>query len=320
MTAPGTLYICATPIGNLSDLSPRVLETLKKVGLIAAEDTRQTMKILNKFGIKTPLISYWQHNERPRTAELIAKLQAGTDIALTSDAGTPGISDPGYFLIREAAAAGFNIVPLPGPSAFLLALVASGMPAEEFVFIGFLPSAKSDRLKKLQGLVSETRTMVLYEAPHRLVKTLADLLAVLGDRPICSGRELTKKFETIQRGLISDLIKGYQAQKPRGEFTLVLAGRDWQYADDAAGPWQNIYQPGLALLTGPRRASRGDEITDLTPDQKDLAIKLAKALAPHLPAAQAAKLVADITGLERDKAYQAVLEQKQLVAKNQDLS
>ena len=221
----GTLYIVATPIGNLEDLTMRAMRVLKTVDWIAAEDTRHTGKLLQHVQSNVPQISYHEHNRTQRSPELVAKLQAGQAIALVSDAGMPGISDPGYELVRACAAANIPVVPIPGACAVVTALSASGLPSERFVFEGFLPAKGPMRRDRLQALVPETRTLVLYESPHRLQQTLADLAAVLGgDRPITLARELTKLHEEFWRGTIQDAQAEFQGRSPQGEFTLVIAG------------------------------------------------------------------------------------------------
>lgn len=218
----GLLYVVSTPIGNLEDVTLRALRVLREVDLIAAEDTRRTAKLLNHYGIRTPLTSYHQHNERRRLPVLAEKLKSGARIALVSDAGTPGISDPGVRLVRAALEAGATVQPVPGPSAVLAALVVSGFSTDEFSFVGYPPRRSSDRKGWLSRLASDPRTLILFEAPHRIQATLADILEVLGDRPIVLARELTKLHEEIHRGRVSDVIR--QLGRPRGEYTIVLAG------------------------------------------------------------------------------------------------
>ena len=235
----GTLFICATPIGNLQDITLRVLEVLKDVDVIAAEDTRTTAKLLNHYGIKTPCISYHRHNEKARSEFLIARLLEGENVALVSDAGTPGISDPGSIVIAAAIEAGINVVSLPGPTACIAALVASGLPSDRFVFEGFLPRNRKQRRERLEDLASDPRTLVFYEAPHRLQESLEDFLSVLGDRRMVIIRELTKKFEEIVRGNISELTAQTTHHEARGEYVLVVEGytglpigedkNDWKY-------------------------------------------------------------------------------------------
>ncbi|HEY3363815.1 MAG TPA: 16S rRNA (cytidine(1402)-2'-O)-methyltransferase [Symbiobacteriaceae bacterium] len=220
----GTLYVVGTPIGNLEDITQRAIRVLHEAGIIAAEDTRQTRKLLSHFDIHTPLVSYHEHNQRTAGPELIARLQAGTDVALVTDAGMPAISDPGEDLVRLAIAAGIPVVPVPGPTAFTTALVVSGLPTERFVFEGFLPPRKKERRAALERLKAETRTWMIYEAPHRVTDTLADLRDALGDRPMAAARELTKLYEEVLRGTPAELLAHFTAKEPRGEFVLVVSG------------------------------------------------------------------------------------------------
>lgn len=221
----GTLYLVGTPIGNLEDMTYRAIATLQTVDLIAAEDTRHTGKLLKHFQITTPQISYHDHNRHQRQPQLIEKLQTGINIALVSDAGMPAISDPGFELVASCIEAGITIVPIPGVSAGLTGLIASGLSPEKFVFEGFLPTKKKDRTQLLEGLKTEPRTLIFYEAPHRLLKTLQDFLEHLGgDRPIVCARELTKLHEEFWRGTVQTAIDHYNHQAPKGEFTLILAG------------------------------------------------------------------------------------------------
>ncbi|MBI1871607.1 MAG: 16S rRNA (cytidine(1402)-2'-O)-methyltransferase [Chlamydiae bacterium] len=221
----GQLYIVATPIGNLEDISLRALRTLKEVHLIACEDTRQTLKLLEFYQIKTPLVSYHDFNEEKRAHELVEKLRKGNDIALVSDAGTPGISDPGYRIISLAAELKFSIIPIPGASAFLSALVISGLPTDRFIFEGFLPEKKMARRKHLMLLKEEERTIVFYESPKRIHESLEDALEILGDRRATLARELTKKFESVERGSLRELVDGGTNSSPKGEYVLVLEGK-----------------------------------------------------------------------------------------------
>ncbi|MBC7241050.1 MAG: 16S rRNA (cytidine(1402)-2'-O)-methyltransferase [Anaerolineae bacterium] len=219
----GTLYLVATPIGNLEDITLRALRVLKEVFLIAAEDTRTTRKLLARYEISTPLISFHEHSPPARLAELLQALAQG-DVAVVSEAGMPGISDPGYRLVQEALAAGFPVVPIPGPSAVTTALAASGLPADRFVFLGFLPARATARRKTLTDIASLPYTLVCFEAPHRLLETLEDALEILGDRHLAVARELTKVHEEFWRGTLSQALEHFRTQAPRGEFTLVIAG------------------------------------------------------------------------------------------------
>lgn len=220
----GELYLCATPIGNLEDITLRALRVLKEVDLIAAEDTRQTKKLCSHYDITTPLTSYHEHNKQQKGQYLIEQLKAGKNIAVVTDAGMPGISDPGYDLVTLAVEAGIKVVPLPGAVAAVSALVVSGLPTEQFVFLGFLPRAGKKRKNELLSLMAEGRTMIFYEAPHRLRKTLEDLLHALGNRQVVIGRELTKKYEEFWRGELVSALDYFQ--EPKGEITIVLAGNE----------------------------------------------------------------------------------------------
>ena len=222
----GKLYLCATPIGNLEDITYRVLRTLKEVDLIAAEDTRNSIKLLNHFDIHTPMTSYHEYNKIEKAEVLIRKMQEGTNIALITDAGTPGISDPGEDLVRMCYEAGIEVTSLPGPAACITALTLSGLSTRRFAFEAFLPSDKKERQAVLTELVNETRTIIMYEAPHRLVKTLNELLEVLGNRKITLCRELTKKHETAFASTIENILKYYETQEPKGECVLVIEGKN----------------------------------------------------------------------------------------------
>ena len=221
----GKLYLCATPIGNLEDITYRVLRTLKEVDLIAAEDTRNSIKLLNHFDIHTPMTSYHEYNKIEKAEVLIRKMQEGMNIALITDAGTPGISDPGEDLVRMCYEAGIEVTSLPGAAACITALTLSGLPTRRFAFEAFLPSDKKERQAVLAELVDETRTIILYEAPHRLLKTLNELLEVLGNRKMTLCRELTKKHETAFVSTIEDILKFYEIQEPKGECVLVIEGK-----------------------------------------------------------------------------------------------
>lgn len=222
---PGTLYLCATPIGNLQDMTPRVVETLRMADVIAAEDTRNSIKLLNHFDIHTPMTSYHEYNKVEKAAQLAEQLQAGKNIALITDAGTPAISDPGEVLVRLCLQEGIPVTSLPGPSACITALTLSGLPTRRFCFEGFLPAEKSKRREILEELAEESRTMILYEAPHHLLRTLEELKEALGDRRVTLCRELTKKFETVMPTTLEQALEYYKGQEPRGEFVLVLEGK-----------------------------------------------------------------------------------------------
>jgi len=225
-TGTGALYLCATPIGNLEDITVRVLRILKEVSIIAAEDTRHTRKLLSYYDIHTPLTSYHEHNKTEKGPKLISRLYQGQDIALVSDAGTPGISDPGQDLVALAVMEGIRIVPVPGPSAVITALVCSGLPTDKFVFEGFLPRVKKARAVTLEKIVAEDRTVIFYESPHRVVRTLQEIRKLAGERPIAVARELTKVYEEVVRGTLSSVIEKFVINQPRGEFVVVLGGRD----------------------------------------------------------------------------------------------
>jgi 16S rRNA (cytidine1402-2'-O)-methyltransferase len=218
----GCLYLVATPIGNLEDITLRALRILKEADQIACEDTRHTQKLLNHYGIAKPLVSYHEHNEMTRAPELVLAMERGAQIALVSDAGMPLVSDPGYRLVTLALRHRLPVVPVPGPSALLAALSASGLPNEEFLFAGFLPARSGERKRALERLRIEDRTMILYEAPHRIEETLADALEVLGDRPACLAREVTKMHEEFRRGTLSELTASLSERPARGEITLLI--------------------------------------------------------------------------------------------------
>lgn len=221
----GKLYLCATPIGNLEDITLRVLRVLEEVDLIAAEDTRNSIKLLNHYEIKTPMTSYHEFNKIEKAYQLVEKLQEGMNIALITDAGTPGISDPGEELVKIAYEAGIEVTSLPGPAACITALTLSGLSTRRFAFEAFLPKDKKERKRILEELQKETRTIILYEAPHHLIKTLEELREALGNRRITLCRELTKKYEEGQRTTIDEVLEYYKDKEPRGEYVLVLEGK-----------------------------------------------------------------------------------------------
>lgn len=246
----GTLYIVATPIGNLEDITLRALRILKEVDLIAAEDTRHTKTLLNHYGIRTSLTSYHEHNEKSKAQVLVARLKLGESVALVSDAGTPTLSDPGYRLVQEAIKAGLDVVPVPGASALTAVLGASGLPTDRFVFEGFLSEKKRERRVKLSRLREETRTVVFFEAPHRLKESLQDMLEILGDREVVLGREVTKAYEEFIRGRLSEVIAEIQRQEPRGEITLVVRGSEEKQIptnDDLMTEIQRLKRKGLRV-------------------------------------------------------------------------
>ncbi len=226
----GILYLCATPIGNLKDITARVLETLEQVDLIAAEDTRNSIHLLTHFGIRTPMTSYHEYNKTEKAYSLIHSLKEGKNIALITDAGTPAISDPGEVLVRMCIEEGITVTSLPGPAACITALTVSGLPTRRFCFEGFLPSDKKERKQILEELKTESRTIILYEAPHHLKKCLKDLHEALGQRKITLCRELTKRFETVFATTIEEAMEYYETEEPRGEYVLVVAGRDLKEA------------------------------------------------------------------------------------------
>ncbi len=282
----GRLYVVATPIGNLGDLSPRARAALSNCALIAAEDTRHTGVLLKAFGIQTPQLSLHDHNEHHRAPEIIEKLQHGASVALVSDAGTPAISDPGFELVRAVAAAGFEIVAIPGPCAAIAALSIGALPTDRFCFEGFLPARGAARRKRLQSLATEARTLVLYEAPHRVRETLEDCAAVFGgERSAMVAREITKMHEMAYRGSLRDLVERAEADPDftRGEIVLVIAGAPQPLADDERGADGH----GGAL---------------------DRALKI---LLAELPLKQAARLAAQITEARDNQAYKRALHLKQ---------
>ena len=230
----GTLYVVATPIGNLEDLSIRAARILREVDVIACEDTRHTRLLLQRYGITTPMVSYHEHNEPARAQELLRRLEAGESAALVSDAGTPVLSDPGFSLVRQAIAGGIPVVPLPGPSAITAALSVAGLPTDRFVFLGFLPRKAGERRRALEEVASIPWTLVLFETPHRIAQALRDLHTILGDRQVAVMRELTKKFEEVVRGTVSQVADRMQQTPPRGELTLVVAGAEAVRGGEAA--------------------------------------------------------------------------------------
>ena len=280
----GTLYICATPIGNLEDVTFRVIKTLGEVDLIAAEDTRHSRKLLNHYGIKTPITSYHEHNKIEKAKHLIEQLLKGKDIALITDAGTPAISDPGEELVKQAYDAGVNVTSLPGPCALIAALTLSGLSTGRFVFEAFLPSDKKERIRVLEELTSETRTIILYEAPHRLKKTLNELYEVLGNRTVTIARELTKIHETILRTSLEDAIASYDSTEPKGEYVLVIEGISWSELDIQK---QSMWE--------------GKTITEHMNIYMDQGLKKKEAM----------KAVAKDRGITKRKVYEALIDAKQ---------
>ncbi len=255
----GKLYLCPTPIGNLGDMTFRTLDVLKSVDLIAAEDTRNTLKLLKHFEISVPLTSYYEHNKAQKGGVLVERLKSGQNIALVSDAGMPAISDPGEDLVRICINEGIDIVPLPGPSAFTTALVASGMPTGRFTFEGFLTTNKRNRKMHLNEVKDDTRTLIFYEAPHKLIYTLQDMLEVLGDREITLARELTKKFEEFYRTTISQAIEHYNEVPPKGEFVLIIKGADPDLLEEERKAAMPTPEEMLRELSG---KLRGKELTN----------------------------------------------------------
>ena len=272
----GTLYLVATPIGNLGDFSPRAVATLESVDFIAAEDTRVSVKLLNHFGVKKPLVSYHEHNRAAAGQAIVARLLSGESCALVTDAGTPAISDPGEELVRLCGQQGVTVQAVPGCCAAVCALAVSGLPTGRFTFEGFLPSGKKERREQLQELTGETRTMVFHEAPHRLRATLSDMAELLGgDRAVALCRELTKLHEETVRTTLSDAVSLYAEQEPRGEYVLVVAGRQPSAAAALT------LEEGAALVL--RRRAEGMRLKD------------------------AVRAVADDTGLSRNALYDAAL-------------
>jgi 16S rRNA (cytidine1402-2'-O)-methyltransferase len=272
----GTLYLVATPIGNLEDITHRAVRVMKEARLIAAEDTRQTAKLLRRYAISTPLISYHEHNEQKRKERLLEELAAG-DVALVSDAGTPGLSDPGYDLVQAALRANHAVVSIPGPSAPITALVASGLPTDAFIFLGYLPRRAGDRRRLLQEVAAERRTLVAFEAPHRLRRALADIESILGgNRPVAICRELTKVHEQILRGPLREMRRHFEEKEPRGEFTLVISGLQ------AEGAW----------------------------DERAVRAAIARELEQGCRPSQAAQRVAAEAGWSRKDVYRLILEDK----------
>jgi len=255
----GKFYVCATPIGNLADASSRLIETLKQVDFIAAEDTRHSQKLLHHFSIRAPLISYHEHSGEEKHAHILGALRAGKHVALISDAGMPGISDPGEALIRDAIANGVVVTVIPGPMAAVAALVVSGLPTARFAFEGFLPRGRSERRNCLAKLTREERTLIFYEAPHRLEETLADMLEVLGERRAAIVRELTKLYEAVERGLLSRLLAAVQSVPVRGEIVLVVAGAEPVAEVSDLDPEEvvtRLLAQGLSPAQAARHASR----------------------------------------------------------------
>ena len=277
----GQLYLCATPIGNLGDITYRAVETLRTADLIAAEDTRHTRGLLSHYDIHTPMTSYHEHNKEGKGVELIARMQAGETIVCVSDAGLPGIADPGGDLARRAIAEGIPVTPLPGANAALSALICAGLPLDGFTFVGFLPRKEKKRRELLARLAAYTETLIFYEAPHRLKETLAALVAGLGEeRQACAARELTKKFEEFCRMTLGDLLAHYRDSEPRGEFVLVVAGAD---------------EPAVAA----------DDVEEMS-----LMERYAAHIAKGLDKKEAMRRTAQELGISRREVYQAVLGEK----------
>lgn len=277
-TQAGTLYVVGTPIGNLEDITFRAVRILQTVDLIAAEDTRHTGKLLHHFQITTPQLSYHDHNRHSRIPELLAQLQLGKQIALVTDAGMPGISDPGYELVLACIQADILVVPIPGASAVITAISAAGLPTEQFIFGGFLPVKGKERQACLVDLQAEARTMILYEAPHRLRQTLQDLLVTLGqERQIVLARELTKLHEEFWRGTLTDAIAHYTTRKPQGEYTLVIAGAPqtkYQLTEaEIKAELQRLITQGISRSQASRQLAKETSISRSTIYQIALALE-----------------------------------------------
>ena len=237
----GMLYLCATPIGNLGDMTPRVVETLRSVDIIAAEDTRNSIKLLNHFDIKTSMTSYHEYNKVEKADYLVEQMQQGKNVALITDAGTPAISDPGEVLVAKCHEAGITVTSLPGAAACITALTLSGLSTRRFCFEAFLPSDKKERAQILEELKEESRTIILYEAPHHLVRTMQELYEALGNRRLTLCRELTKKFETVLPTTIEDALSMYESEEPRGEYVLVIEGKSLkQKKEEQYTAWQSM--------------------------------------------------------------------------------
>ena len=280
------MYVVGTPIGNLEDITLRALRILKEVDLIACEDTRHTQKLLQHYNLEKPLLSYHEHNELTRSSELLIKLEQGAKIALVSDAGMPLVSDPGYRLVTLCLRHKIPVVPIPGPSALVAALAGCGLPGEEFVFVGFLPARSGGRRRSLERLRLEDRTIVLYEAPHRLQESIADAIEILGDRPACLARELTKVHEEFRRGNLSDLAQHLNDHPARGEITLLI---------------------------GPPDAANHSERTESSQSLADRVEELIHQA--KLDRKEALKLAAKERGLTRRAAYDQLLESKEVSPK-----
>jgi len=252
----GTLYIVSTPIGNLEDITLRALRILKEVDVVAAEDTRHSGKLLAHFGLQKTLISYWGEKEKTKAEEVLAVLHSGRSVALISDAGTPGISDPGSVLISRAIESGVSVVPVPGPSALITALSISGFSTAEFVFVGFLPPKQTQRTKKLRELSLEKRTVIIYEAPHRIIDTAAEIEEIFGTRRAVIVKELTKLFEVVYRGTLQDVVVQLKASKIAGEYVVVIEGRGEEEgisAEEALSEMKSLMKKGLSRKDAAKR-------------------------------------------------------------------
>ncbi|MDD3438323.1 MAG: 16S rRNA (cytidine(1402)-2'-O)-methyltransferase [Clostridiaceae bacterium] len=265
----GILYLCATPIGNLEDITLRCVRVLREADIIAAEDTRQAIKLLNHFQIRKPLISYHEHNKHEKGKEIVELLRSGKNIALVSDAGMPAISDPGEELVRLCIDSGIEIIPLPGPSASLTALIVSGLSTRRFCFEGFLPSNKKERKERLKKLSAETRTIIVYEAPHRLLDTLGEIMEYLGDRRISVSREITKKFEETVRGEISSVIGIFKERAVKGEFVLIIEGiSEKELVDIELKKWDNVSVEEHIAMYSQQGADKKEAIKMVAEDRK----------------------------------------------------
>ena len=258
---PGTLYLVATPIGNLQDMTPRAVATLHDVDLIACEDTRHTRRLLTHFGVSNKLVSYHQHNEADRTTEILKLLSDGKSVAIVSDAGTPGISDPSFVVVKAAREAGFAVVPIPGPVAFVNAVIASGLPTDAIFFGGFLPSRSGDRRRRLEEISNIPATLVFYESPHRLVKSVSDCLSVLGNRRAAVARELTKLHEEITGGTLAEINNRLDSASLRGEYVLVIDRAEETIVPAEDGPdlltrYKELESEGLDHKTALKRAAK----------------------------------------------------------------